>query len=98
MIKPDAYTNIGKILDIIHQRGFIVSKLKMSRFTVNDASEFYGEHSSKPFFQGLIDFVTSDVVVGMELVSDGSVNKWRETLGPTNTLEAKASAPDSLRG
>jgi nucleoside-diphosphate kinase len=73
MVKPDAYTNLGKILATVHQQGFLVSKLKMARLSVNDCHELYGEHKGKPFFQGLIDFVTSDVVVGMELVSENAI-------------------------
>jgi nucleoside-diphosphate kinase len=53
MIKPDAYTNIGKIIDAIYQSGFKISKLKMSRFTDKTSSTFYGEHVGKPFFPNL---------------------------------------------
>jgi nucleoside-diphosphate kinase len=53
MIKPDAYTNIGKIIDAIYLNGFRISKLKMSRFTQATASVFYGEHKNKPFFPNL---------------------------------------------
>lgn len=41
--------------------------------------------------------MTSDVVVGLELVSDSAIQKWRDTLGPTNTQNAKSQAPSSLR-
>jgi nucleoside diphosphate kinase len=53
MIKPDAYTNFGKIIDAIYNDGFEINKLKMSKF--NDASigAFYGEHVGKPFFPNL---------------------------------------------
>ena len=44
MVKPDAYTNIGKILDAIQQSGFLINKLQMVRFSQSDAQEFYGEH------------------------------------------------------
>jgi nucleoside-diphosphate kinase len=53
MIKPDAYTNIGKIIDAIYLNGFKISKLKMSRFTPATSSVFYGEHKGKPFFPNL---------------------------------------------
>jgi nucleoside-diphosphate kinase len=76
---------------------FKISKLKMSRFSAATASIFYGEHKSKPFFPNLQQFITSDVVVGMELVAENAVDKWRGFIGPTNTLIAKKDAPDSLR-
>jgi nucleoside-diphosphate kinase len=97
MIKPDAYLNIGKILSEIHQAGFKVNQLKMSRFDETSAEIFYGEHKGKPFYQNLVEFITSDVVVGMELVREGAITAWRGLLGPTNTLVAREQAPESLR-
>lgn len=66
--------------------------------TVEDAHTFYGEHKGKPFFEKLIKFVTSDLVVGLELVADDCVTKWRNFIGPTNSLVAKQDAPNSIRG
>ena len=97
MIKPDCYKNIGKIIDAIYCSGFKISKLKMSRFNQVTASEFYGEHKGKPFFPNLQNFITSDVVVGMELVAENAIDKWRQLIGPTNTLAARQQAPESLR-
>lgn len=89
MIKPDAYTNTGKIIDAIYQNGFIISKLKMSKFTPGSAGEFYGDHKGKPFYNDLMGFITSDVVTGIELISENAVAKWRNLIGPTNALQAK---------
>ena len=47
--------------------------------------EFYGEHKGKSFFDTLVNFMSSDFIVGMELVGDNSIKRWRELLGPTNT-------------
>lgn len=44
-----------------------------------------------------MQFITSDFVVGMELVSNNAVRKWREFIGPTNTFNAKRDAPSSIR-
>jgi len=77
MIKPDVYTNCGKIIDCILQSGFVISKMKMSRFTVATAGEFYKEHKGKPFYQDLVNFMTSDVVIGMELIAENAVLRWR---------------------
>lgn len=89
MIKPDAYTSTGKILDAIYQNGFVVSRLKMSRFNSGTAGEFYGEHRGKPFYGDLMQFITSDVITGIELVGEDSIAKWRAVIGPTNSLNAK---------
>ena len=44
MIKPDAYTKIGKIIEAIEKNGFVISNLKMVKFSLRDAQEFYAEH------------------------------------------------------
>ena len=54
--------------------------------TVADASVFYGEHKGKSFFEKLIKFMTSDFCIGLELVADNGISKWRTLLGPTNSL------------
>jgi len=73
MIKPDCYTHIGRVIDAIIQAGLSINAMKMARFTINDAIQFYSEHQGKPFFDDLINFISSDVVVGMELVSENAV-------------------------
>jgi len=45
----------------------------MGRFTKEFAGKFYSDHRGKPFFNGLMDFITSDVATGMELVSENAV-------------------------
>lgn len=97
MIKPCSYQNFGKIIDAIQQQGFSINKLKMSKFTKETAECFYGEHVGKSFFPNLQEFMVSDVVIGMELVADDAVAKWRAFIGPTNTERAKAEAPTSIR-
>jgi hypothetical protein len=50
MIKPDSYANFGKIIDAIQKEGFVINKLKMSKFSPETAGIFYGEHQGKPFY------------------------------------------------
>lgn len=97
MIKPDCYNNMGKIIDAVYQNGFRINKLKMSKFNQKSVGEFYGEHKAKPFFPNLCTFMQSDVCIGMELVADNATQKWRQVIGPTNTQNAKAEAPESIR-
>lgn len=75
----------------------MISKLKMTRFAPEIAGQFYAEHRGKPFFNGLVDFVTSDVVTGIELVAENAVEKWRQLIGPTRTSQARQSSPNSIR-
>lgn len=97
MIKPDCYSHIGKIIDIIEHSGFVIGNIKMARMTLADAEEFYGEHKGKPFYPELTNFICSDFVVGMELVAEGAIAKWRKLIGPTNCQVARVEAPGSLR-
>jgi nucleoside-diphosphate kinase len=95
MIKPDCYIQTGKIINEIYRNGFTISKLKMSKFTRTQlAEQFYQEHRGKPFFSDLTAFMQSDVVTGMELVSENAISKFRDLMGPKQTSssiqEAKA--------
>lgn len=72
MIKPDSYANIGKIMEII-EKNFRISKMKMVKFNREIAEEFYGEHKGKPFYEELINFICSDLVLGLEIVGDDAI-------------------------
>lgn len=69
----------------------------MTKFNKETSDLFYGEHIGKPFFPNLQQFITSDVVVGMQLVADSSIQGWRDFIGPTNTQKAQQEAPRSIR-
>ena len=98
MIKPDGYLNIGKIIDMIYNvGGFTITKLKLCRMSLDDAAEFYAEHKGKPFYDFLINYITSDYIVGMELIKRDAIKAWRDFIGPTNVDKAKAEAPNSIR-
>lgn len=98
MIKPDSYMNIGKIIDMVLNEGkFKISKLKMVKMRQEDAMEFYAEHKGKHFFDNLISFMTSDLVVGMELIAKDAVKAWRDFIGPTNCETARKTHPKSIR-
>ena len=88
---------MGSIISAIQSSGLQINKLKMSRFNRDTSEVFYGEHKGKPFFPNLQSFITSDVVIGMELVGVNAVTAWRGLIGPTNTETARAEAPQSLR-
>lgn len=60
--------------------------------------EFYGEHKGKSFYENLVNFMSSDFIVGMELVGDNAIKRWRDLLGPTNTFVAREQVPNSIRG
>lgn len=51
MIKPDAMSKMGQIIDLICQKGFLITKLKMCQLNRNEAFQFYQEHQGKPFLE-----------------------------------------------
>ena len=91
MIKPDAYMHTGKIIDSICNSGFIISKLKMSRFTNMTANNFVGGNAASA------EHLQSDVCTGMEIVAEGAVDKWNAMIGPENSVTAKIQASSTLR-
>ena len=98
MIKPNGYMNIGRIIDKIYNEGnFTIKRLKMCKMSREMAEQFYAEHKGKPFYSFLIDYITSDFIVGMELVKKDAIKEWRSFIGPTNVEKAKLEAPNSLR-
>ena len=92
MIKPDAVGNgqIGAILSKIAEAGFKFKALKMTRLSQTDAESFYAIHNERPFFNGLVSFMTSGPIVAAVLEKDNAVDDFRTLIGATNPEEAAA--------
>ncbi|KAG8003506.1 Nucleoside diphosphate kinase 7, partial [Nibea albiflora] len=97
LIKPDVVTKIGDVLELIYSNNLIVTKAKMTKLTWSQAADFYVEHQSKPFFNNLVQFVSSGPVVAMELMGDEAMSIWRRLLGPADSTVARKEAPQSAR-
>uniref|UniRef100_A0A8P4KTS8 Nucleoside diphosphate kinase homolog 7 n=1 Tax=Dicentrarchus labrax TaxID=13489 RepID=A0A8P4KTS8_DICLA len=97
LIKPDVVTKIGDVLELIYSSNLIVTKAKMTKLTWSQAADFYVEHQSKPFFNNLVQFVSSGPVVAMELMGDEAMSIWRRLLGPADSTVARKEAPQSVR-
>ena len=97
IVKPDAVKRnlVEEILSRFEKKGFIISKQKMLNFTTEMAKQFYSVHSSKPFFDELISFITSGKVVVAIIEGDNVINVTREIIGKTNPKEADAG---TIRG
>ena len=91
IIKPDATKrNItGEINSIIEKNGLKIIAQKRIILSQENAKEFYSIHKDKPFFNDLIEYMTSHPVVLQVLQSNDAVNKYREVMGSTNPKEAK---------
>ncbi len=96
-IKPDAVQrgHVGEIIARFERKGFKMIGLKFMQVTKAMAEEHYGEHSDKPFFAGLVDFITSSPVVAMVWEGDNVVASARTMMGATNP---KDSLPGTIRG
>ncbi|KAL7641484.1 UNVERIFIED_CONTAM: hypothetical protein RMT77_007355 [Armadillidium vulgare] len=97
MIKPDAVSKIEQIEEEIHDAGFTILQKKHHTLTKEEAEEFYAEHEGKPFFETLIEYMTSGAVVAMVLSKKDAIAEWRKFLGPTKVSVALEEAPESFR-
>jgi nucleoside-diphosphate kinase len=95
--KPDAVRRglVGEILGRIERKGLRIDELKMVRVTKALARRHYDEHSTKPFFGDLVDFITSGPVVVAKVTGREAVPVVRSLMGATDPA---ASAPGTIRG
>jgi nucleoside diphosphate kinase/adenylate kinase family enzyme len=100
MIKPDAVSAAGAIpaiLEAIAGVNLSVVYTKLVQLIDDVAGAFYAEHSARPFFPRLKQFMTSGPVLVMVLEGTDAIRAWRTLMGPTNTQVAEKEAPNSLR-
>ena len=92
IIKPDAVSNnlIGAIYQRFESSGLTVVAAKMLRMNSQQAAGFYAEHQGKPFYDGLIEFMTSGPVMVQVLEGESAVRRNREIMGATNPTAALA--------
>ena len=97
MIKPDGVKRglTGELIGRIEQKGFRIVGLKQIVISRETAETHYGEHKGKPFFDGLVGFITSGPVVAMVLEGENAILEWRKMMGATNPKDA---APGTIRG
>ncbi len=97
MVKPDGVQRklVNRVLGRFEDKGLKLVGLKLMLITPELAQEHYGEHKGKPFFQSLIDFITSGPVVAMAWEGLDAIRTARSMMGKTNPLEAD---PGTIRG
>lgn len=97
MIKPDGVRkgHVGQILHRFERAGLKIDRMEMGVVTLSQAQENYKEHQGKPFYDGLVSYVTSGPVVKMVLSGENAVAKVRSLMGATDPL---AAAPGTIRG
>lgn len=96
IVKPDAVERrlIGRILAHVEEQGFRIVEARFVRLQREEAQTFYAEHLGKPFFNDLVEFMTSGPVMLTVLARDNAVAKLREVIGATDPAQA---APGTIR-
>ena len=97
MIKQDGVRRnlVGEVISRVEEKGFEITKIKMMMISKSLAEEHYGEHKDKPFFNDLVEFITSGPVVAMQVEGENVVAQIRNLMGVTNPSDA---TPGSIRG
>ena len=97
LLKPDAVQRalVGEIISRIEGKGLKIAAMKLIHVSQELANQHYGEHVGKPFFDGLVSFITSSPLVAMVVEGVNAVDVMRNIIGATNPAE---SAPGTIRG
>ncbi len=97
LLKPDAVQRglCGEIIGRLERTGLKIVGMKLMQVSDELANRHYGEHVGKPFFDGLVGFITSGPIVAMAFEGNNSVSIVRKTMGATNPAK---SPPGSIRG
>lgn len=96
IIKPDAVAKnvIGEIYNRFEQAGLRIVAARMEQLTAEKAGEFYSVHKERPFYNDLVEFMTSGPVIVQVLEGEDAIAKNREVMGATNPVDA---APGTIR-
>lgn len=97
LVKPDAVERgyVGKIISRIEEKGFKIVALKLLQLTKAKAEELYAPHKGKPFFPGLVQYMTSAPIAAMAIEGPMIIGQIRKLMGATNCAEAE---PGTIRG
>jgi nucleoside-diphosphate kinase len=97
LVKPDAFARnlSGEIIARFERKGLRLAALNLMTMTRELGERHYAEHVGKPFFEELLEFITSGPLVAMVLEGEHAVTAARQVIGATNPLEA---SPGSIRG
>ncbi|MDX1658642.1 MAG: nucleoside-diphosphate kinase [Nitriliruptorales bacterium] len=97
LVKPDGVERglIGEVISRIERKGYTITAMKLETISRDTAEDHYAEHTDKPFFGELVDFITSGPLVAMRVEGEDAIRGMRQIMGATDPLEA---APGSIRG
>ena len=97
LVKPDGVQRglAGEVISRLERRGLKLVAMKLMQVEESLAKQHYGEHVDRPFFPGLVSFITSGPIVAMAWEGENAIGLARQTMGATNPVD---SAPGTIRG
>jgi nucleoside-diphosphate kinase len=97
LCKSDAVARglVGEVLARFERRGYVIVAMKMLVVDEARAKQHYAEHDGKPFFAGLVEYITSAPIVALVVAGSDAIEGCRSSIGATNPIKA---APGSIRG
>jgi nucleoside-diphosphate kinase len=97
LLKADAVVRglCGDIISRFERRGYTIVGMKLMMVEPERAKKHYAEHEGKPFFDGLVSYITSSPIVAMVIEGNDAVEGCRATIGATNPIKA---TPGTIRG
>ncbi|MEB3789728.1 MAG: nucleoside-diphosphate kinase [Desulfurococcales archaeon] len=97
LVKPDGVKRglIGEVISRFEKKGLKIRALKMIWLSKEKAQEFYSVHKDKPFFNDLVEFITSGPIIAMVLEGDSAISVVRLMIGAT---DGRKAAPGTIRG
>ncbi len=97
LVKPDGMRRglAGEVVSRFERRGLELRGVRLLRITKAMARKHYAEHVRKPFFDGLVEFITSGPVLAVAVSGESAISVVRAMMGATNPVEA---APGTMRG
>ncbi len=97
LIKPDAMQRglAGEVISRLERRGLKIVAIRLMKVAKPLAKKHYAEHEGKPFFAGLVEYITSSPIIAAVFEGEGAIVAVRQTMGKTNPLEAETG---SIRG
>lgn len=94
LIKPDAMQRglAGEIISRMERRGLKIVGIRLMKVPKPLAKKHYAEHEGKPFFNGLVDYITSSPIIAAILEGPNAIQAMRQTMGKTNPLQAETGS------
>ncbi|GAC1414834.1 MAG: nucleoside-diphosphate kinase [Candidatus Velthaea sp.] len=97
LCKADAVVRglVGEVLSRFEKRGYQILAMKLVKVDEARAKKHYAEHEGKPFFKGLVEYITSEPIVALVIEGNDAIEGCRSTIGATNPIKA---GPGTIRG